>query len=855
MRRALRLPIQRAASLAAAITAALAGASAAKAQQLEEIIVTAERRELNLQDTPISVMSFEGDALELRGIDDMFELATVAPNLDIKGARGVGNTSPTFQIRGISGGGGATGERSVGFYIDNVFMPRTTGPVMRMIDVERVEVLRGPQGTLFGRNSTGGAIRVFTRQAESERDGYFRATLGNFERQDLQGMINVPLGEQVALRAQIASLQEEGFVTRGPQALGGNDDTIGRLQLSWEASDSLTLRFGVLHSDSESDGSPTDMTFFNMAPVCPLDPTNPYYCLQGNYADWVSDFLENSGQERLRQDDPRLTAGDYAMPDWCFLDDQNPDWDDLCRQWNNSKYTQVDANIEWQISDNLTMLSTTGISEFESSGVSDWQLMGMEFRPSNVDSDVFYQEFQFNFSIGELVDFVTDLSYFNEDSGSPRESLINAFGSSNYANNATGGAANGNLWGCNDSLGVPCAGTVRRLRTTGDSTTEQTSTSYGVFANSTIHFGERVDLTLGVRESYDEKEFANELFASDNFIPQFGGSTLVSAEDDWNATDYRATVDFNITDDLMLYVTTSRAFRSGPFTVPGPVVVCAVAVVPPTPCPVVAYHVRPQPGAVPPETLINDEIGFRSEWFDGRLRFNATYYEMDFTDRQGASAVADNSTTTGFRIDLVNQGDVDLWGNEIEMMFAATERLTIEGATGRANYEMSNPCINTGPSMFPPPMDREYNLTGRYDWPLRTANINFTLNYTHTGPMQTHPGGFTPEELAGITCFATPAAAVFPSTFIDSRYEVPSYDLANFSLRYAPSDGRWSATFFVNNMTDEVYANNAQSFGRGFWTQGGPPGAVGLSAPPRQAIADSRGRPREYGLTFQYSFF
>jgi hypothetical protein len=112
--------------------------------------------------------------------------------------------------------------------------------------------------------------------------------------------------------------------------------------------------------------------------------------LQGNYADWVSDFLENSGQERLRQDDPRLTADDYGMPDWCFLDDQNPDWDEMCRQWNDSKYTQVDANIEWQISDGLSLLSTTGISEFESSGVSDWQLMGMEFRPAGVNSDVLY---------------------------------------------------------------------------------------------------------------------------------------------------------------------------------------------------------------------------------------------------------------------------------------------------------------------------------------------------------------------------------------------------------------------------------------------------------------------------------
>jgi outer membrane receptor protein involved in Fe transport len=151
-------------------------------------------------------------------------------------------------------------------------------------------------------------------------------------------------------------------------------------------------------------------------------------------------------------------------------------------------------------------------------------------------------------------------------------------------------------------------------------------------------------------------------------------------------------------------------------------------------------------------------------------------------------------------------------------------------------------------------MDREHTLAGRYEWPRPTGAFMFTLNYTKTGPMQTHPGGFTPEELAGLTCFATPQAAVFPSTFVDSRYQVPSYNLANLSVRYAPNDGKWTGSFFVNNLTDEVFANNAQSFGRGFWTQGGPPGAVGLSAAPRQAVADYRGRPREYGLTVQYNF-
>ena len=249
-------------------------------------------------------------------------------------------------------------------------------------------------------------------------------------------------------------------MTRGPQELGGSEDTIARAaaRVGTRAT-TLSVTFGAMHTDSESDGSPTDMTFFNMAPVCPLDPTNPFYCLQGNYADWVSDFLENSGQSGCG----KTTRGSRPTTTRCRTGASsttpNPDWDDLCRQWNKSDYTQVDANIDWQISDRLSFLSTTGISEFSSSGVSDWQLMGMEFRPSGVESEVLYQEFQFNLiSLDGRVDLITGVNYFNEDSGSPRESLINAFGSSNYANNATGGAANGNLWGCNDTLGVPCAG-------------------------------------------------------------------------------------------------------------------------------------------------------------------------------------------------------------------------------------------------------------------------------------------------------------------------------------------------------------------------------------------------------------
>ncbi len=825
----------------AAASASIAWQSAS-AQQLEEIVVTAERRELLLQDTPLSVMAFSGEKLEAQGVEDMFDLADIAPNLEIKGARGTGTTAPIFQIRGISGGGGATGERSVGYYVDNVFMPRTTGPVMRILDVERIEVLRGPQGTLFGRNSTGGAIRVFSKQAGPEKEAYIRASAGNFNRMDITGMINLPLSETVFLRAQAATLEEDGYVTRGPQELGSNDDELLRLQLGWHPNEDLTINFGAVYTDSYSDGSATDMTALKLDPVCPLTAGVSTWCLQGNYADWVSDFLESSGQPRLSNNDPRLVADDFAMPSWCFLDDANPDWDELCRQWNTAEYKQVDMNIAWTLNENLTLQSTTGLSDFTSSGVSDWQLMGMEFRPSGVESDVFYQEFQANAVLFDgFIDFVAGANYFSEDSGSPREALYNAIGSSVF-NVTTGGTAFGNPGGCAGAGTTPplCSQPARRMRVTGDGSSSQEATAAGIFANATAHFlDERANLTLGARRSNDEKELTSIAYNSDNFIAQTGNFTAVTGKDDWSASDFRVTADYHFNDDIMAYATRSRAFRSGTFSVPA-----AVA-----PAGTRTYYLRPPLAPVPPEVLYNNEIGFRSDWFDGRFRLNVTYYEMDFTNRQGAAAVADATAPTGFVIQLTNQGNVELWGTEIEASLAVTERLTVEAATGSAKFEMANVCINNGPFLFPPPMDDSYNLNARYNFETDQGNYTATVSHSHTGPMQTHPGGFTPEEQARYGCSA------FAATFIDSRYEVPSYDLVNASLRFDSNNGKWSVTLFANNLTDETYANNAQSFGRGFWTQGGPAGATGLSAPARSAVADYRGRPREYGLTFQYNFF
>jgi iron complex outermembrane receptor protein len=810
-------------ALSTAIATILAGLSTQALAQggLDEMIVTAERRETALQQTPISVAAFSADTMELKGLETLEDIATVTPNLDIKGSRGTGNTSPTYQIRGLSGGGG-TGERSAAMYIDGIFMPRTTGPYMSVLDIERIEVLRGPQGTLFGRNSTGGAIRVFTKQPGPEREGYLRLTVGDFDRQDVSAMVNVPLGDSVFFRAQGGVLEQDGYVTRGSQELGSSEDTLVRLQLAIEPSEELSVTFALSSTESESDGNPQDLATFDM---------NPNLTYQGQRADWVSDFLQAAGQPRIdANNDGRIVLDDYTMPSWCFLDDPNPDWDALCEQTNESQYDQFDVNLSLDLNDTWTFTSVTGVSDFESSGITDWVQIGTEARYDHVESDVVYQELQLNATL-ERFDLVTGVSYFQEDvlSGAPS---FDRRGTSAFP-----AAANGDTV----AVGTGPNGLFR----TADTKTWQDSESIGVFANITWHITDRLDLTPGVRGAYDEKQVTQTRYQADDFAP-FGGAAAqtVYAEDDWSETDYRLTLDYQINESHMVYVTSSKAYRAGAYnysivnTSSGDAQSQAIA----------AGFVA---AFAPPESVENNEIGARTEWADGRLRVNLTYFDMAYTDRQGPIQVVDPSVVTGFRIQLVNTGDVDLSGYELEGQIAATDNFTIDFSAGLVDSTVKDPCLNNGDFLFPGPVEDSYSLGGRWLMPLaRGGDLTFGLSYAYTGPQNTHPGGTTK------ACFnpITGAANAVPGWFFDSRYELPDYSLLNARVRYTSMGGDWELTLFGNNLTDEVYGNYATRFGGGFWDSANPAAGGGIAAPQRSALGNTMGRPREYGVTFQYNF-
>ena len=785
-------------------------------QQLEEIIVTAERREANLQQTPISVMAFTSQTMELKGIETMEDVAIFTPNLDIKGSRGSGNVSPTYQIRGLSGGGGATGERSAAMYIDGVFMPRTSGPFMNVLDISRIEVLRGPQGTLFGRNSTGGAIRVFTEQPGPERAGSIELTFGEFDRADVSASYNVPLGDTTYLRLQAASLNQDGYVQRGSQELGGSEDTLLRAQLAFEPSDELRVSFSLTSSETESDGNPQDLATFDMRPD--LD-------YEGQRADWVSDFLEAAGEPRIAvYNDPRIVLDDYTMPAWCFLDDADPDWDPLCEQQNDAELDLFTVNVDWQIGDALSLTSITGLTEYSALGFTDWVMLGTERRPSEVESDSVYQELQLNWS-SDAIDVVAGISYFQEDSSSQGFTL-DARGTSAFPPQL--------------ALGNAYAGVFR----TGDTITAQDSESIGVFANLTWHLTDRLSLTPGVRFAFDDKTVVATEFASDNFTPFEGGSTTVVAPYDEEDTDWRLTVDYDVTDSVMLYSTASKSFRAGAL---------ALNIREDVSGEDQTETFRTQPPYTPPESVENYEVGLRTEFADGRVRLNVTFFDMKYSDRQAPVQVLDSSTPTGFRIDIVDSGDVDLSGIELDGQVAATDNLTVDFSAGLLDPDLQDPCANNGDFLFPGPAESSYSLGMNWSSPIGSAGrvLSWALSYAWVGEQQTHPGS-TNQDCG--TAGPPPGWPAAPAWFFDSRYELPDYGLLNGRVSLASGDGAWLVSLYGNNLTDEVYANYATRFGGGFWDFTPPWVQPDIQQYERSALGNTMGRPRELGVSFRYNF-
>ena len=232
------------------------GVDAADAAGTGDIVVTARRREESLIDVPISVTAISGDALQASGAIDITTLQDKTPNLTLQIARGSNSTLIAF-MRGVGQQDPLWGfEPGVGLYIDDVYVARPQGAVLDIFDVERVEVLRGPQGTLYGRNTIGGAIKYVTRRLGNDFSGKVRASYGSFDQIDLIGQVTVPLGDMLSVGGAVAMYKRDGY---------GENLTTGADQYD---KDVLAMRVSA-------ELTPSDTMFFRLAADRTVDKSNP----------------------------------------------------------------------------------------------------------------------------------------------------------------------------------------------------------------------------------------------------------------------------------------------------------------------------------------------------------------------------------------------------------------------------------------------------------------------------------------------------------------------------------------------------------------------------------------------------
>lgn len=225
------------------------------ALMLEEVVVTARRRSENLQDVPLAVTAFSGDALDMRGISDISELAQVVPSVTLEPSRATSTTLTAF-IRGVGQQDPLAGfEQGVALYLDDVYIARPQAALLDVYDVERIEVLRGPQGTLYGRNAVGGAIKYVTRRLGEEPELRLKASYGSYNQVDLVGTGSTPLGDAFKVGATVASLTRDGF---GENRTTGDEhydkDLFAyRLSAEWAPADSLLVRLAYDKSEDKTN--------------------------------------------------------------------------------------------------------------------------------------------------------------------------------------------------------------------------------------------------------------------------------------------------------------------------------------------------------------------------------------------------------------------------------------------------------------------------------------------------------------------------------------------------------------------------------------------------------------------------
>lgn len=574
-----------------------------------EIIVTAQRRSENLQDVPLSVIAFSGDTIASANIDSVSDLPRIAPSLQFDS--GIQSAKARFAIRGVGSAGGTAIEPSVATFVDGFYIAREGATTGAYIDLQSVEVLRGPQGTLFGRNASVGALSVRSVLPTRDFEGELNVEYGTGNRYRAEGFVNVPVSDSAAFRLAAYGEKFDGLYRNlvDGRTVGGVDSFGGRLTGRFDLSPSLSIIVRGTYNEQGGDNA-----FANFALVPSTFPEGRLAVYQSRLA------AAGAGPIDLDPFDRTLNQ---------FIGDDLSD-----RQWG------VNSTIEWELGGGYSVKLLSSYLDWKSDQIGTG-LLGVTIPTASQfvgwGSKTHTQELQLisptNDLLGGRFDFVAGLYYLNED----------------YRSNESFQFFRGfcDIVLITNALYAPCvAGTTG---TAFDQRYNQNTESFAAYAQGTIGLIESVDLVLGARWTTERKSAAVVQVVNAPTGNLQAANENRSFELKADRPTWRANLNWRPTDDLLIYTSYSTGYKSGGFNSQ---TAAAVNV-----------------GGVPtlidrllqPETVENFEIGAKSSFLDRRLQVNATAFRMDVKNFQ-------DRAFNGLTFALENAGTIRSEGVELEIV-------------------------------------------------------------------------------------------------------------------------------------------------------------------------------------------
>jgi iron complex outermembrane receptor protein len=655
---------------------------------LADIIVTARRRPEMLQRTPVSVVAFTRADLESRSVTNLRSLQNFVPNLTFAPSQNVGEAAANVFIRGIGQEDfGVGAEAGVGFYVDGVYFARSLGMLMNLIDIERVEVLRGPQGTLFGKDTIGGAINVISTAPQPRAERNASIILGNIGRIELRSMANAPVSDRLMIRLAAGIVSRDGYLHRltPPAPLdvlervngravnlrseGAEHSQGGRLQLRWLATDGLTADFSL-------DGTRIRDTQGAIR-VDLIDPSS------GDLSD--INRLIREGKLPGPEISNALVPADFLQS---YAGGDNFMYQEL---WGASAVLsqKLGGNTLKFIGAYRALHSHVGTDDdalYFDIGGSD-----LEVKQHQMSG-----ELQLTGVAGRL-HYTAGLYAFRERPKIlPSSAIIDV------------------LYTCGcfyppDDL--PIQTTIpRRLRV-------ENSAAY---AQGRYRLTDRLSATLGARYSHERKQVDGKLY---QFDPDFPAAKVLldtgHAKDSWNSFTYRVDAEYQATTDTMFYGSIARGFKSGGFNVRGDLNL-----------PNMGFY------SFDPETALTYEIGLRSEWLHRRLRLNATLFDTEYKDIQlRQTAIVNGEVTTLIQ----NAARARIRGAEVEMMAVPVTGLTLSAAYGHLDpkyLDVGHVRGLTRNSSFQRTPRHSFSGSVDYEAPFRSGRIELHGDFSYRSKEQ-----------------------------------------------------------------------------------------------------------------------